>query len=165
MAALLPPGVFALTGWLAWGGLIDGAMIGVTVWLLVRLGPIRLILIRDHRRGMVASRGDSWADALAAFQASEDAWHGRPRLDRWRAPLLGTSGPWPYLVLARYNQALCLVHLDRPDQARSCIDALLHDYPAMSPARELRGALAPRTTMDSPHPNTLAQGEETWYSP
>ena len=143
LAALIPPAAFTLAGWLAWGGLLDGGAIGLLGWLALRLGPIRLGLLAAHRRGMAASRDQAWEQALAAFRASEARWRTRPLLDRWRAPLLGSTGPWPYLALAGFNQALCLAELGRRDQALTRLDQLLAEHPGMAPARALRAALEP----------------------
>lgn len=137
LLAMLPPALFALGGWQLHGGLLPGAAIGVLAWLAVRLGPVRAFLLDDHRLALAASQSEDWAAALTAFEASERAWQGRPVLDRWRAPLLGTSGPWTYRSLARFNQAVCLARLGRSDEARQRLLALLRDQPGMVPAREL----------------------------
>ncbi len=141
LQAMLPPALFALGGWQLHGGLVEGAALGVLGWLAVRLGPVRIFLLADHRVGVAASRTEDWEEALEAFEASERAWRGRGMLDRRRALLLGSSGPWPYLGLARYNQAACLTRLGRSEEARARLVSLLQQQPGMTPARELLSAL------------------------
>ncbi len=141
ISALVPPGVFALAGWLAWGGLLDGALLGVLAWFLLRFVIVRLGLCRHHHRGGRCARAGDWAGALAAYQDSAAFWADHPRLDRWRGPLLGSSVRWPYRVLALYNQALCLSRLDRDDDARAVLDTLGKQAPGLPEARELRGWL------------------------
>lgn len=142
VAALLPPATFTLAGWLLWGGLLDGGALGLLGWLFLRLGPIRMGLLSDHRLGMACSREQQWEQALRAFQASEARWRTRPLLDRWRAPLLGASGPWPFVAQAGYNQVLTLLELGRTEEARARLARLLEEHPGMGPARALRQALA-----------------------
>ena len=74
LQAMLPPPLFARGGWQLHGGLVEGACLGVLAWLAVRLGPVRIFLLSDHRVGVAASREEDWGEALAAFEASERAW-------------------------------------------------------------------------------------------
>ncbi|RME24902.1 MAG: tetratricopeptide repeat protein [Deltaproteobacteria bacterium] len=155
ISALVPPGVFALAGWLAWGGLLDGALLGVLTWLLLRVVIVRLVLTRHHHRGGRCARAGDWAGALAAYRDSAAFWAAHPHLDRWRGPLLGSAVRWPYRVLALYNQALCLSRLHRHDEARALLDTLGRLAPGMAEARELRGWL------DRPPPT--GGSEADWF--
>jgi hypothetical protein len=136
----VPPAAFTLSGWLLWGGLLDGGAIGLLGWLFLRLGPIRMGLLADHREGVALGRDQQWEQALAAFQASEARWRTRPLLDRYRAPLLGATGPWPFVAQAGYNQVLMLLELGRTGEARARLERLLEEQPGMGPARDLRRA-------------------------
>lgn len=153
--AMLPPALFTLGGWQLHGGLLEGAALGVLGWLAVRLGPVRIFLLADHRVGVAASQSEDWEESLAAFEASERAWRGRSGLDRRRALLLGSSGPWPYRSLARYNQAVCLARLGRLEEARARLLDLLRDQPGMKPAQELLQAL-PTSSTGRFHPGDFA---------
>lgn len=144
LLAMVPPAVCAVAGWLAWGGLLDGAILGVLAWFVLRFVLVRQLLTRHHQRGTRLAREGQWEAALQAYAASEALWAGHPLLDRWRAPLLGTAARWPYRVLALYNQALCLAELQRTDEALALLARVERLSPGLPPARELRAWLATR---------------------
>jgi len=168
--AVVPPLIFSLifslVGFLVLRGRVEGALVGTVAWMVVRLGPVRMLLLGAHARGMAASRDGDWEGALGNFRRSEASWQRLAWLDRWRAPLLGSGGRWPYALLARYNQALCLLQLGRTDEAQALAQALVQEAPGMQPARTLLGALEGSRAPDRSPPTAPPRpgGEEGWFS-
>lgn len=142
LLAMVPPAAFALVGWLLWGGLLDGAFLGVMAWFALRFLLVRMVLARPQNRGTALARAGDYARALESFRDSEALWARLPVLDRFRAVLLGTTTRWSYRALAVYNQALCQAQLGRPGEALETLRRLEQLSPGLPEARELRGWLA-----------------------
>ena len=136
--------VFCLLGVAATSLVIEGALVGTGVFLIYRLGVVRLILTRHHRTGIGLSRDGDYRKALVAFQRSEAFWTEYAWLDRRRGWLMGASVPWPFAALAIYNQGYCLQKLGDDDAAIAVLDEALIRWPGLGPARELKGALLSR---------------------
>lgn len=135
-------GVASLLGVLLSGGyVIHGAAAGLVAFLVYRVVVVRMVLCRDHRRGIGLSMDGEYAAALAAFSQSEAAWTRRAWLDQRRGWLMGITSQWPFLALALYNQGYCLARLGRTPEAVAMLDEALARYPDLGPARELRGSL------------------------
>jgi hypothetical protein len=130
-------GAFLLLGILTIGELFHGLMAGGAAFLVHRQLLVRGWLLADHNRGVSLAKSGNHAGALEAFRASEAAWNRRSTLDRWRAPLLASAARWTFADQARYNQALCLHHLDRPTEALSILVRLVEREPKMGMARAL----------------------------
>ncbi len=131
-----------------------GILGGAAVFMIYRLA-VRELLCRDHRQGVRLSRSGDFRGGLAAFQKSETLWARHPVLDRYRWLLLGSSGPYPFATLARYNQAYCLSRMNRVTEAMKIVQRVLQDDPKMGPALELKAMLE----------NALSGGtgaERTW---
>lgn len=120
---------------------IEGAVLGAGLFLVYRLGVVRMLLTRHHRVGIGLSRDGDFAASLAAFQRSEAFWHQHAWLDRRRGWLMGASVPWPFAALAVYNQGYCHHKLGDNAAAIAVLDEALVRWPGLGPARELKGAL------------------------
>lgn len=115
-------------------------LVALGAYLAYRIA-VRFVLCRDHRRGVALARAGRFHEALAAFERSERVWARRRTLDRFRAVLLGSGTPWPFEILARYNQAYALSRLGRGEEALALLTAVLEEDPSMYLARELRDVL------------------------
>ncbi len=155
LLSLVVPSLCAVAGWLLWGGLIDGAMLGAGSCVAVRYALLRFGFARHHGKASRAARAEDWQTALQAFEQSQAAWESRPTVDRFRALLLGATIKWPYAVMARYNQVVCLGQLDRLDEARQRLAALRRDVPGLPQAQELEGWLHGR--------RSAGGGEGGWF--
>lgn len=120
---------------------IEGALIGAGLFLVYRLGVVRMVLTRHHRVGIGLSRDGDFAGALAAFQKSEAFWQQHAWLDKRRGWLMGASVPWPFAALAAYNQGYCRHRMGDNEAAIAILDEALIRWPKLGPARELKGAL------------------------
>ena len=129
-----------------------GIIAGAAVFLAWRIF-VREVVCRHHRRGIRLTQAKDFRGGLAAFQASEAWWKDHPTLDQYRWALLGSSGPYGFLVLARYNQAYCLSRLARVKDALATLEGVLTEAPNMEPARELLAQLQASTP----------QGDATWH--
>lgn len=132
--------LFCLTGALLAPRAELGIIGGAAVFLVYRL-LVRELLCRHHRQGVRLTREGKFREGLMAFKASEAFWSRHPVLDRYRWLLLGSSGPYTFLSLARYNQAFCLSRLNRVAEAVAMLKRVLAENPGMAPALELRDAL------------------------
>jgi tetratricopeptide (TPR) repeat protein len=132
---------FGLLGIAITGLVIEGALLGAGLFLVYRLGIVRMVLTRHHRVGIGLSRDGDLAGSLAAFQRSEAFWRQYAWLDRRRGWLMGASVPWPFAALAVYNQAYCHHKMGDDDAALAILDEALIRWPGLAPARELKGAL------------------------
>lgn len=117
-----------------------GILVGAAIFMVYRIG-VREGLCRDHRAGVRLTRSGDFRGGLEAFKRSEAFWSRHRLLDRFRWLLLGSSGPYPFATLARYNQAYCLSRLNRVNEAMARVEEVLAENPGMRPARELKAAL------------------------
>ncbi|MFT5679947.1 MAG: hypothetical protein ACI8RZ_000852 [Myxococcota bacterium] len=133
--------VFCLLGIAFTERVIEGALLGAGLFLVYRLGVVRMVLTRHHRVGIGLSRDGDFAGSLAAFQRSETFWQDNAWLDRRRGWLMGASVPWPFAALAAYNQGYCHHQLGDDAAAIAVLDEALICWPGLDPARELKGGL------------------------
>ena len=127
--------------WLAGLGSGGAVLVGSALYLLYRYVVVRRVLLRDHRRGVIELRAGRFEAGLEAFVRSEQVWAKRPRLDRYRALLLGSAAAHGFHLLARYNQAYALSRLGEGEEAIARLDEVLERAPDMLVARELRDVL------------------------
>ena len=132
---------FSLLGIVFTSLVIEGALIGAGLFLVYRLGVVRMVLTRHHRVGIGLSRDGDMAGALAAFQRSQVFWEQYAWLDKRRGWLMGASISWPFAALAAYNQGYCHHQMGDNEAAISILDEALIRWPGLGPARELKGAL------------------------
>jgi hypothetical protein len=118
-----------------------GIVVGATCYLFYRSLVVRGLFCRDHVAGIHALARGEVKVAAEYFAASERVWRGRRLVDRWRAFLLGSAGPYDFLTLARYNRAFCLARLRRRDEALVILEALLAEDPDNGLAFTLRDLL------------------------
>lgn len=120
---------------------IIGILMGAGLFLIYRVFIVRELLCHLHRRGIRLSREERYEEALDAFARSEDFWTRHGLLDRWRWVLLASSGPYPFVTLAQYNQAWCLARLRRTDEAIIALRRLEESGALMPMANALHEAL------------------------
>lgn len=128
--------------WTAITGRWDaGVILGVATFLCYRLFVVQWVFLAAHRRGIRETRAGEYAWALESFRDSQRYFEERPALDRYRTVLMASGMAYPYRELARYNQAYCLAHLGRRQEAEVLLAELLQAHPRMGVARELLRAL------------------------
>jgi len=140
-----------------------GVLVGAAIFLVYRL-VVREGLCRDHRRGIRLTRAGDFRGGLDAFKRSEAFWGRHALLDRYRWVVLGSSGPYRFLTLARYNQAYCLSRLNRVPEAMRLVEQVLGESPKMSAALELKAALLNALSGDPTAERTWNDhlAESTW---
>ena len=140
-----------------------GVLAGAALFLVYRL-VVREGLCRDHRQGIRLTRSGDFRGGLEAFKRSETFWGGHQTLDRYRWVVLGSSGPYRFLTLARYNQAYCLSRLNRVPDAARLVEKVLQECPQMSAAVELKAALQNAMSGDPSAERTWNDhlAESTW---
>lgn len=143
------------------GQVLAGAFGGALGWALLRWVVVTRFVASDFHRGRRAVADEQWAEGRTAFSAAIRRWRSRPGLDRWRAPLLGTTSRWPYLLMSRYNHAVCLACLGEDDAALAEIDAIVRDAPRLREARRLQDALRTRLGRTGGPPRAVGEGE--WF--
>ncbi|MEL6345181.1 MAG: tetratricopeptide repeat protein [Myxococcota bacterium] len=141
------------------GRIVDGAILGGGLFLIYRIGVVRMILCRHHRDGVGRSRDGDFPGALEAFRRSEADWQTRGWLDQRRGWLLGSASRWPFHALALYNQGFCLARMGQPAQAAAVLDDALHRYPDMRLARQLREAMRDAPALQPGGWDDLLSGE------
>ena len=136
--------MFCLISIAVTGFVLEGAFLGAGLFLVYRLGVVRMLLTRHHRDGIGLSRDGNYTDALAAFQRSEVFWQQYAWLDARRGWMMGASVPWPFASLAVYNQGYCHHKLGDDEAAIAILNEALIRWPGLGPARELLGGLLSR---------------------
>ena len=131
----------------ALGHLLPASLIACGIFLSYRFFFVRLLILRDHRRGILRVRRGDFDGALASFQASEAYWSRHTNLDRLRALLLASAGPYSFQTLARYNQAYTLTRLTKGQEALAILEQLLTEDPDNGLALALRDSLLAGKTL------------------
>jgi tetratricopeptide (TPR) repeat protein len=140
------------------GELISGLTLGAVVFLLYRVLVVRMLVCRDHRRGVRQTQAGHFADAIGSFQASARFWDRWGWLDRSRGILLGSTVAYPFGQLARYNEAYCLSRLGRGEEAITALNRLLQRAPDMHIAKELLEVLEAGASTRAPEPRDPGAG-------
>jgi hypothetical protein len=140
LLSVVPVAAFCSAGF-ALGGGERGLLLGAAAFLGFRLFVVRRMVLRDHARGVRLTRDGAFEAALSMFARSEAVWAERPRLDRHRALLLGSSVRYPFHALAIFNQAYCLGRLGRRSEALSALDRMDALLPGSALSRSLRDLL------------------------
>ena len=141
IVSLVPLAALIGVLWLLLSEPVTAAWAGAASFLAYRLFIVRMVICRDHRRGIQLCRAGQFAEAITAFRLSEAFFARHPALDRFRALLLASSGPYAFQTLARYNQAYCLSRLKRGPEALAILDELLAEDPRNTLAQTLKEVL------------------------
>jgi hypothetical protein len=126
---LVPLILCCLVGFLSTRSVCIGSVVGSGAYLIYRIVFVRWIIKRAHLRGIRDNLQGNCAAAIDAFIKSERFWGNHPRLDRYRAILLGEASLYSFYDMARFNRAICLIHLSRAPEASAILDELLKDNP------------------------------------
>lgn len=140
------------------GEWIGGIAVGAVVFTMYRVLFVRMLLCRDHRRGVSQTRAGHFVDAIASFQASAAFWDRVAWLDKARGILLGSAVAYPFGQLARYNEAYCLSRLGRGEEAISTLQGLLKRAPDMAIAKELLDVLEAGASSRAAEPRDPSAG-------
>jgi tetratricopeptide (TPR) repeat protein len=108
---------------------------------------IRLIICRDHVRGMMAYKDCRFQEAISHFEASHKFFDKHRQLDAWRAGVLGVTSYNPYRIIALGNMAYCYAQLGNGSKAIELYELALLESPdytlATAMLRMLRASAAP----------------------
>jgi len=114
-----------------------GMLEGAAAFLVWRNLVVKRLILRDERQAVVEFQGRRFTDALQGFARSE-AFFARHRwLDRYRWLLLGCATVFPHEATALVNRAMCLIALDRREEAVRLFEPLPKDHPACEMMRQL----------------------------
>ena len=133
--------VLCFTGYAVSGWRLEGILIGVGTHMLLSVVVVRVILCSAHRRGIRLVRAGRFEEAMVAFKDSQQFWQRHPLIDRYRAFLLATATEQSFRTMARYNEAYCLVRLNRGAEALGILDTLLVENPSNVLAASLKSAM------------------------
>jgi len=114
-----------------------GILAGAGVFLVWRRLVVKRLILGNERRAEIDFQSGRFSDALQACARSE-AFFARHRwLDRYRWLLLGCATLFPHEAMALANRAMCLIALDRQQEATSLLEPLPKDHPASEMLRQL----------------------------
>ena len=102
---------------------------------IVSCRAMRLLLVRDHTRGMQAYRAGRFRDAIAHFDASRRFFSTHPWLDASRSLVFGVASRNPYRVIALGNMAYCHGQLGEGIEAVALYERVLQEAPGHAVAR------------------------------
>jgi hypothetical protein len=112
------------------------------VFLIWRRLFVKRLILGDERRAEIDFQSGRLSEALEAYARSE-AFFARHRwLDRYRWILLGCATRFPHEAMALGNRAVCLIALDRQEEATRLLEPLPEDHPACEMVRQLVSAEA-----------------------
>jgi tetratricopeptide (TPR) repeat protein len=117
---------------------------------LVICRVLRLLLVRDHTRGMQAYRAGRFRDAIIHFEASHRFFSEYPRLDASRSLLFGVASHNPYRLIALGNMAYCYGQVGEGAKAVELYERVLREAPDHAVAR------ASLNLLRASHPQTGA---------
>jgi tetratricopeptide (TPR) repeat protein len=90
---------------------------------------MRLLLTREHRRGIMLFRARKFAEAAPEFEASYAALRRRPWIDRFRLLLLGSGGSMSYREMALCNAAFAYAQVADGSRAIKLYEQALREFP------------------------------------
>jgi hypothetical protein len=114
-----------------------GMLEGAGVFLVWRHLVVKRLILRDERRAEMDFQSRRFSDALQGFARSEAFFARHPWLDRYRWLLLGCGTVFPHEAMALVNRAMCLIALDRQEEAARLFGPLPKDHPACEMMRQL----------------------------
>ncbi len=117
-----------LVGLDAWLGKGKGATPALIVYL-VYTACSRMILSKDHRRGIQLVRTGKYDEAIVKFRDSETFFRARPWLDKYRAIILMSPSALSYLEMALVNIAFCHAAAGRKEEAKASYERALKEFP------------------------------------
>ncbi len=129
--------LFVLAGRLLAPGWPMGVFAGSGAFLVWRRLFVKRLILGAERQAEIDAQSGRFSDALQGFERSE-AFFARHRwLDRHRWLLLGCATRFPHEAMALGNRALCLIALDRREEAARLLAPLPEDHPACEMVRQL----------------------------
>ncbi len=126
------PQLAALGGAVALGtqlvGPPNGVTFGAAAYLIYSFGS-RMVIARDHRRGMRLFHGQQYGEAIAAFTASYDFFTRHSWVDKLRSVTLMSPSAMSYREMALCNIAFCHAQLGDGAKARITYQKALAEFP------------------------------------
>jgi tetratricopeptide (TPR) repeat protein len=106
----------------------DGMILGAAVYLTYSIGS-RMLIARDHRRGMRLVHNQEYAAAIQAFEDSYSFFARNTWIDRFRAVVMMSASGISYREMALCNIAFCHSQLGDGEKAGSYYRQALDEFP------------------------------------
>ena len=107
---------------------VQSLMIGAGIFLAYSYGS-KALLTQSHRQGLLLTKQGHFLDAIRAHKQSYAFFSKHLWLDRYRSLTLLTPALMSYREMALINVAYCYVQLHEEQQAKSCYERLLAEFP------------------------------------
>ena len=106
----------------------DGIILGAIAYLIYSTGS-RMVIARDHRRGMRLYRNRQFAAAIQAYEDSYEFFTRHPWIDRLRAVIMMSPSAISYREMALCNIAFCYSQLGNGEEAFRYYRRALDEFP------------------------------------
>ena len=112
----------------------NGVLIGASVYLAYSFGS-RMLIARDHQRGMSLTRGLRYAEAIPYFANSYKFFSDYAWIDRYRSVLLMSASQASYREMALCNIAFCYSQIGDGQRAEKYYHQAVNEFPDSGLAR------------------------------
>ncbi|HJT30655.1 MAG TPA: tetratricopeptide repeat protein [Pirellulales bacterium] len=106
----------------------NGVMLGAAAYLAYSIGS-RMLIARDHRRGVRLYRQQQFAAAIQAFEDSYQFFARNPWIDRFRSLVMMSPSAMSYREMALCNIAFCYSQLGNGENAQTYYRRALDEFP------------------------------------
>lgn len=106
----------------------NGMVLGAAAYLAYSVGS-RMMIARDHRRGMQLYRQQQYAAAIQAYDESYQFFVRNSWLDRFRAVTMMSPSAISYREMALCNIAFCYSQLGNGEKAEAYYRRALDEFP------------------------------------
>ncbi len=106
----------------------EGVLAGIAIYLIYSFST-RLLIPRDHRRGIRLVRHQQYEKAIDEFSRSYDFFTRFAWLDRFRYILLMTPSTMSYREIALCNKAFCYSQIGKGKQVLKYYQQAISEFP------------------------------------
>lgn len=106
----------------------NGVILGAAAYLAYANGS-RMLIARDHRRGVRLYRQQQFAAAIQAFDESYRFFSRNPWIDRFRSLVLMSPSAISYREMALCNIAFCYSQLGNGENSQTYYRRALDEFP------------------------------------
>ena len=112
-------------------GVEEPATFGAITYLIISV-LLKLVIAKDHRRGMSLVKSQRFEEAIPYFQKSYDFFNKNMWVDKWRSITMLSSSAITYREMAMLNHAFCLSQIGKGVEAHELYKATLSEFPDSS---------------------------------